>query len=115
MKFYNFLHDRGETLELKAIDKPEIKWKTVKDVFEKGLNHEKYVTGRIHKLMDIALEVKDHSASVMLQWFVTEQVEEEASFRDILDKLSIFEEDKKYLMILDSELGKRTRSAPLEQ
>lgn len=114
MRFYKYLHDTGETLELKAVDKPEVKWNSIKDVFENGLNHEKYVTGRIHKLMDIAVEVKDHSAAMMLQWFVNEQVEEEASFRDILGRLNIIDEDKKYLIMLDSDLGKRVRHPPVD-
>uniref|UniRef100_A9AAF2 Ferritin Dps family protein n=1 Tax=Methanococcus maripaludis (strain C6 / ATCC BAA-1332) TaxID=444158 RepID=A9AAF2_METM6 len=112
MKFYKYLHDMGETLQLNAIDKPEPKWNSITDVFENGLTHEKYVTGRIHKLMDIAHEVKDYAAISMLQWFVNEQIEEESSFRDILDGLKLTGGDINYMMMLDKELGQRARTPP---
>ena len=112
MKFYKYLHDMGETLQLNAIDKPEPDWNSITDVFENGLNHEKYVTGRIHKLMDIAHEVKDYAAISMLQWFVNEQIEEESSFRDILDRLKLTGGDINYVMILDGDLGQRVRTPP---
>lgn len=112
MKFYNYIHSMGETLELGAIDKPEPRWNSIIDVFENGLTHEKYVTQRIHKLMDIAHEVKDYAAISMLQWFVNEQIEEESSFRDILDKLKLTGGDVNYLMVLDGELGQRVRTPP---
>lgn len=87
MKFYEYIEERGNRVELQAIPAPEKEWQGVTEVMEKSLEHEKFVTGLIYKLVDLAAEEKDHATSIFLQWFVKEQVEEEATFRDVVDKL----------------------------
>ncbi len=87
MKFYSYIEERGNRVVLEAIPAPEKEWTGVCEVMEKSLAHEQFVTSLIHKLVDLAAEEKDHATSVFLQWFVKEQVEEEATFRDLVDKL----------------------------
>src|SRR6056297_843614 len=78
MKFYNYLLERGGRVKLYAIDEPQFEWNSPLEVFEASYEHEQYVTGRINDLVELAAEEKDHATGVMLQWFVSEQVEEEA-------------------------------------
>ncbi len=107
MKLYGFLHDRGADVELQGIPKPEKKWKSVGDVFQKALGHEQIVTGRINKLVDLALELKDHATNAHLQWFINEQVEEESSVLEILQQVKLAEGTPNGLFMLDRELGQR--------
>ena len=88
MKFYEYIEERGNRVVLQPIPAPDKEWTDVNDVMEKSLKHEQFVTSLIYKLVDLAAEEKDHATSVFLQWFVKEQVEEESTFRDIVDKLS---------------------------
>ncbi len=107
MKFYDFVIARGGKVTLQAIDAPPAKWKNPLDVFEEGLKHEQFVTGRINSLMDLAVSTKDHAAYVFLQWFVTEQVEEEENFTDMVNKLKLIKGDGQGLLLLDRDLGGR--------
>lgn len=108
LKFLDFLNDRGEKVELEAIDKPDADFSSVKDVFEKTLEHEKLVTASIHKLYKLAEDVDDSAAKVLLHWYIDEQVEEEKSAMDILGKLA-YVGDKKSpgILMLDKALGDR--------
>jgi ferritin len=107
MKFYNHVVNRDGTVELYALDKPQIEGDTVEEVFEKVLQHEQYITKRINKLYDLAREENDNPLRVLLQWFIDEQVEEEANALNILEKIKMVGEDGTSLYILDRELGKR--------
>ena len=107
MKFYEFINDRGGRVLLKAMDQPETEFKTVLDMFEKTLEHEKLVTSLINKLYEIALQEKDYPAQIMLQWFIDEQVEEEKNASDIIATLKMIGEKGQALHMLDQELGKR--------
>jgi ferritin len=82
-------------------------WKSPLEAFEATLKHEQKVTARIHKLMDQAVAAKDHATAGMLQWFVSEQVEEEANALEIVNKLKMLADSKGALYWLDHELGKR--------
>lgn len=106
-KFFNFIHDRGGQPELPALEKPQVSWKSLAAAFEAALNHEKHITGCIDKLLDLAREENDHAAEVFLQWFVTEQVEEEATADEILQKLKFLGENPHAIFMLDRELGAR--------
>ncbi|MBN2083317.1 ferritin [bacterium] len=112
MKFYNFVHDRGGQVLLKAIDGPPTEWKSVIDVFEATLQHERHVSALIHKLVDLSTELKDHATNQMLQWFVEEQVEEEANAEQILDELKLIGDAKSGLFMLNRELSQRTFTPP---
>lgn len=106
-KFMEHLQDRGGQIVLKTLDAPPTEFGTPVDVFEKVLAHEKHVTDRIHKLYELALAEKDYAAQILLQWFITEQVEEEATAAGILEKLRMIPEKSGALFYMDKELGKR--------
>ena len=107
MKFFEYLIERQGKVVLEAIEAPPPKWKSPANVFEESYNHERKVTESIHKIVELAESEKDHATGVFLQWFVQEQVEEEASANEILQKLNIIGNEPSALFVLDSELGKR--------
>lgn len=107
MKIYNYIFDRGGKVSLQAIDKPPAKWDNPVNVVEEVYSHEQKVTQMIHNLVNIAREEKDHSTDNMLQWFVSEQVEEEASADDLLQKLKIINGSGQGLLMIDRELAQR--------
>jgi ferritin len=107
MKIYDFINERGGNIILKSIDKPPSDWSSVLDVFEKVFAHEQKVTGMVNNLVDIAIEERDHATNGFLQWFVSEQVEEEANVGGIVNKLVMVKDDPAGLFVMDQELGKR--------
>jgi ferritin len=108
MKFYNFINDMGERVILEGFDTPSNTFTSALDVFEKGLKHEKEVTRRIYELADIALDEREHATMTFLKWFIEEQVEEEALFDGLIQKLKRIDEDSNAFFMLDSELEKRS-------
>ena len=110
---YNYLIERGGKVVLDKIDKPVIEGKTVLEVFEQVLEHEKFVTSRINALMDVAERVKDRAALSFLDWYLKEQVEEEASVGGVLDTLKLIGDDKHALLLLDKDLATRVFNAPI--
>jgi ferritin len=111
-KFYNFLHERGENVEFESIDKPQNKWDSPLAVFEHALAHEKIVTKRINDLVDMSIACSDHATSNFLQWFVGEQVEEEASVISVVQQIKLVGDA---LFLLDRELGQRVFNPPADQ
>lgn len=112
MKFYNYLLDRGGRVELMAIDQPETKFKNPLTAFKKALEHERFVTKSINNLMDLAIKEKDHATKSFLQWFVDEQVEEEATAEKIVGKLTMIGDNMQGVFMLDAELGQRVFTPP---
>jgi ferritin len=110
-KFYNFLHDRDENVEFDAIPKPQSSWESPLAVFEHALKHEKIVTGRINDLTDLAAKVSDHATLNFLQWFVAEQVEEEANAMSVIKQIKLVGNS---LFMLDRELGQRVFTPPAD-
>jgi ferritin len=110
--FFNFIGRKNGKITLHPIEKPENDFINILDMFKKALAHENFVTSRINKLMDIALEEKDHATKSFLQWFVDEQVEEEESFQNIVDKLELIGDNVHALLMLNSELAQRTFTPP---
>ena len=108
-KFYDYLNDRGSKVILGAIDKPQSEFSSVKDVFKKTLEHEKKVTASINNLYSVAQSINDNSAVTFLQWFITEQVEEEKNANDILARLEYIKEDSVGILMLDKELAVRAQ------
>ena len=108
MKFFKFVAERRGRVALKAIEEPAREWKSPLAAFEAAFKHEQYITGRIGDLVNLAVEEKDHAANAFLQWFVNEQVEEEASVDGIVQKLKMAEKSPGALLMLDHELGQRT-------
>ncbi len=107
MKIFNYLHERGERVILGAFEAPESDFKSVRDVFQKVLEHEQKVTASCNNVYSVALGVKDHAAVGFMQWFVDEQVEEESNANDVLSKLAYIKEDSMGILMLDKELGTR--------
>lgn len=106
-KIYKYIEERDNRVELLPIAAPPKTWSSVEDVVQKSLEHEQLVTGLINKLVDLAAAEKDHATSVFLQWFVSEQVEEEDSFRKVLDELSFVKPGCSAMLYLDKHMGKR--------
>jgi ferritin len=107
MKFYGFINDRRARVTLKQIDAPPTEWESPLAVFKDAFAHEQKVTGLIHKLVDMAEQEKDHATRSFLQWFVDEQVEEESSTDEIVQKLTMVGDKVQGLYIIDRELGGR--------
>lgn len=107
MKFYDFILERGGRVELKAIEAPKTEWGSNLEVAEEVAAHEAKVTASINNLYELALKEKDYPAQVMLQWFITEQVEEESSAAQIVADLKLIEERGTAVLMLDKQLGKR--------
>jgi ferritin len=112
MKIHHYVVERGGKVTLKAIDQPPTSWKSALNVFQDVLKHKQKVTGLINNLADIALDERDHATNIFLQWFVSEQVEEEATVGAVLDKLNLIGKDTSGLFTLDSELGQRVFTPP---
>jgi ferritin len=111
-KFFDFINERGGMVALRAIEGPPTEWKTPQVVFEATLGHEQKVTARINNLVDLAHKGRDHATDIFLQWFVTEQVEEEASVSDILHQLKLVGDHPDRLFMIDRELGQRAFTMP---
>jgi len=107
MKFYKFICERRERVELTAIEAPKTTWTSALAVFEEAFAHEQKVTKMIHNLMNLALETKDYATQSMLKWFIDEQVEEEAHADGIVQKIKMIGDNTAVLLALDQELGKR--------
>ncbi|MBK1810514.1 ferritin [Clostridium sp. YIM B02505] len=112
MKFYDYVYQKNGDVTLQAIDKPQLKFENMIDVFEKGYEHEQEVTRRIYNLADIANEEKEHSTISLLKWFIDEQVEEEDNFNKLIKKLRRAESNPAALYMLDEELAQRVYTAP---
>jgi ferritin len=112
MKFYSFINERGGRVVLHAIAAPPVTWDSPLSVFEAVLNHEQKVTRLINDLVDLAISEKDHATNIFLQWFVTEQVEEEASVNSALQKLKLLGENSGNMFLIDQELARRTIVCP---
>lgn len=115
MKFYDYLVRRGGRAVMDAIEAPENEWESAVAVFEQVYQHEQMVTGLIHKLVDLALELSDHATNNFLQWFVAEQVEEEESSSGVLHKVKMASQSRSGLYMLDQELGQRVFHPPAEE
>lgn len=106
-KLFDYLVNRGGSVTLGTLDAPPGDFDSVQDVFEKTLAHEKGVTAGIHKLNELAIEEKDYATTTHLQWFITEQVEEEASAEEILNQIKMVEGRPGSLFYIDRHVGKR--------
>jgi len=109
MKIYDFVIERGGRAILEAIAKPAGEWKSPLAVFEAAYKHEQKVTGLINKLVELAAKEKDLATNIFLQWFVTEQVEEEKNASEIVAKLQMLKDVPQAVYMLDKELGQRTK------
>lgn len=107
MKFYEHIYDRGGSVVLEAIEKPQAEFKKPLEVMKQVLEHERKVSALITSVYEIALKEKDYPAQVMLQWFISEQVEEEKGVTDIIDRLTKVGDAPGMLLMMDAQLGAR--------
>ena len=107
MKIYGYLNDRGAEIKLFEIPKPEVKFSSLKDVFEKTLEHERFISQSISAIASSALEEKDLMTYSFLDWFLKEQIEEEAAASAALEKVKMVGESGAGIMALNAEFGQR--------
>ena len=112
-KIYDYLVDQGVQVVLAALPQPPSEYGSLLDVFKASLEHEKSMTSRLNNLSDKALKEKDHATYNLLQWFVNEQVEEEATVGGIISKLKLVKDDGYGLLMIDNELGSRPAPTPI--
>jgi len=112
MKFYSFVNERNGTVVLAALEAPPPRWDSPLAAFEDARSHERKVTSMINSLVDLAIEERDHASNAFLQWFVTEQVEEEASTDEVVQKLKLAGQDGSGLFMIDQELATRVFTMP---
>ena len=105
--FFTYVNERGGRVILESIDKPPGDFESIKDVFEQTLEHEKLVTASINNLYKVSKDINDNASTIFLQWFITEQVEEEKNAKDIIDRLALIKEDPMGILMIDKELGSR--------
>ena len=107
LKFVHYLNERGARVELEALGKPAKEWAAPLAAFEAALAHERMISGRIDDLANLAVGEKDHATLNMLQWFIAEQVEEEASVDAIVTRLRLVGDRGSGLFMIDREMAKR--------
>ena len=110
-RIYNYLVDQGAHVVLREIKQPDNEFGSILEVFQSSLEHEQRMTEKLNNLSDQALKEKDHATYNLLQWFVNEQVEEEATVGDIISKLKLVKDDGYGLLMIDNELGGRSPAA----
>lgn len=110
--FRNYLHDNDMSVKLLAVDAPEVDFHNFLEPLEAALEHERYVTGLINDIYAAAREVSDWRACQFLEWFIEEQLEEEANATDMITKMKLFGGDARSLYELDAEYGSRTYAQP---
>jgi ferritin len=111
MKFFDFINERGGRVNLTPIEGPPTEWDSPLNAFQEAYNHETKVTAMINDLVNLAIEEKDHASNNFLQWFVAEQVEEEASADEVVNKIKLAGEGGGLFMV-DRELGGRVFNYP---
>ncbi len=111
-KFFYYMTEQGARVSLEEIEKPPQNFKSAHDLFKKTLSHEQMVTKRIHDLVAQARKEKDFATEAFLQWFVTEQVEEESNAGGLLQKLNLIAGDANALLALDAQLAARVFTPP---
>ncbi|MFQ5840775.1 MAG: ferritin, partial [Candidatus Methylomirabilales bacterium] len=107
MKLFDYVLEREGRVVLQAIEQPPQKFKSPLDVFQQALEHERKVTGMIHRLYDLAGKERDYATQVMLQWFITEQVEEEKNAGEVVERIKMIGDQPAALFFLDKQLGAR--------
>ena len=107
MRFFDFIQDRGGNAIISAIDAPENNWDSRLQLFEAAWKHECHISNLINEIADLAVKEKDFATQSFLQWFITEQIEEESTVLDIVERLKLVGDNGAALFMLEAELGKR--------
>jgi ferritin len=106
-KFFDYVHERGGDVVLEAIEKPKSTWDSPLAAFKEVLAHEQHVTALINQLYEVALEEKDYASQVFLQWYLTEQVEEEDNASSVVASLESIEARESVIYQFDVVMGRR--------
>jgi len=112
MKFYDYINERNSRVKLSQIAPPELEWSSPLDAFEAAYKHEQKVTGLINDLVDLAIREGDHATNNFLQWFVAEQVEEEAAANAVVEKIKLAGTSEGALFQIDREMQQRVFTPP---
>ena len=112
-RFMNHILDRGGKVTLQPLGIEKTEWKSALEAFQDALEHEKFITAKINDLVELSYEVKDRAARTFLEWFVNEQVEEEANASKVVDNLSLVGDNGHGVLMIDRELGQRQVTIPL--
>jgi len=113
MKFYTYLNDQGVIISLLAGKAVPNKYKSLLEMFQKTLAHEQLITKCINELSEQAVQEKDHATQIFLQWFITEQIEEENNDRDLIAKLKLVGDNGQGILMVDAEMAQRIFVAPV--
>jgi len=114
MKIFDYISERGGKVKLLKIDEPQNEWKSPFDAFEAAYKHEQHITGCFNDLAQLAMEEKDRASQIFLDWFVNEQVEEEATTDDIVQQLKFIGDNGHGLLMIDRELRSRVFTPPAQ-
>ncbi len=114
MKFYEFIQSRGGSVELQAIKQPPSSWKSAMQMFKDTYTHEQFITKCINDLVALARKENDNASEIFLQWYVTEQVEEEENDTEIIAMLKMAGESPQALMMVDAKVGARATTVPTD-
>lgn len=112
MKFYSYINSQGEQAIVGQMEKPASSFPSLPEFFQETLKHEQFITKCINELTELSVKEKDHASQIFLQWFITEQIEEEENDREILGKLKMIGDNGYGLLMLDKELGARVFVPP---
>jgi len=114
MKLFEYVQDQGNEVVLGAIEKPTVTFSNALSLFEAALAHEQFISKSINELVDAAIEEHDHASKIFLDWYVTEQVEEEQNATDIVQTLTMIGDNTAALYLYDRELMGRTVNVPTD-
>jgi ferritin len=115
MRIYNYINEQGGKVILDGIEKPPSSFNDPLDMFKKTLEHEQFITKSIHELVSLARQENDYATEIFLQWFVSEQIEEEANDNELIDKLKMVGNKGNGLYLVDRELAQRTFQSELSE
>ena len=115
MKFYHYLVEQGADVKIYGLDQPKQDFASIEEVFDLALKHEQLVTKLINELMELAVQEKDYATQSLLNWYIDEQVEEEASMQGILRKIQMVGAKGHGILMLDSQMGQRKFSSPASE
>lgn len=105
MKLVHYLNDRDGHAQFDALERPEHQYESIQDVFDRVLKHEQFITASINELYHVCVNEKDYTTANFLQWYITEQIEEESTMKNILDQINLVGKDKAGFFLIDKELG----------
>lgn len=114
MKFFEYINRQGGAVHLKAIQEPQMNFESPLAIYTAALEHERFITRSINELIEVAISEKDHASKAFLDWYITEQIEEEQNATEIVQTLKMIGENKAALFLYDKDLGARVVTVPTD-